>query len=179
MLVDNSVTRDSRVQKQAEYLARRGFQVTVLGRYRAEEGGPDSFRLGEAEVRLLRFGTRRRKHELSSLKWRDPLAYRSNDKAKLRRANVRIRAWELAAAKDAASAGSGGTLSFLQRVRFGLRRRFVVLEGKLVESRAQRSKEASTERRAMSGRRDRMTTAMLQRLMGDRAWRHLDPSLWD
>ena len=49
----------------------------------------------------------------------------------------------------------------------------------LVDLRIERT-EALEERRArMDAPLDRMTTAFWQKAMGDRAWRRLDPSLWD
>jgi glycosyltransferase involved in cell wall biosynthesis len=54
MLVDNAVEGDSRVQKTARSAADAGWEVTLLG---VRSGaGPDAWRLGSAEVRLLPLG---------------------------------------------------------------------------------------------------------------------------
>ena len=51
MLVDNNVTRDSRVQKQARSAAARGWHVTLLGRRQGKER--TKWRLGGANVQLV------------------------------------------------------------------------------------------------------------------------------
>jgi hypothetical protein len=55
MLVDNNVTPDSRVQKQARSAAERGWDVTLLGHKRS--AGRTRWNLGKAKVQLIEVGT--------------------------------------------------------------------------------------------------------------------------
>jgi hypothetical protein len=75
MLVDNGVNGDSRVQKAARSAADAGWEVVLLGRTAA--GRSQSWRLGDAEVRLLPMPEplAKRRHEFRRgwLRW--PLAY--------------------------------------------------------------------------------------------------------
>ena len=54
MLADNSVTLDSRVQKQARSAAARGWNVTLLGCQRGR--GRTTWKLGKAKVQLIEVG---------------------------------------------------------------------------------------------------------------------------
>jgi glycosyltransferase involved in cell wall biosynthesis len=106
MLVDNSVTGDSRVQKQARSAASAGWDVTLLGR--SATGQPQTWQLGGATVRLLVVG------------------------------------------------GAPG-------LRGGVRRA------------AGLSRSLRRLRRPV----EKVRTSLWLSLMGDRAWRRLEPALWD
>src|SRR5919201_76324 len=75
MLVDNGVIGDSRVQKAARSAAEAGWEVILLGR--APVGHPQSWRLGDAQVRLIPMPEplARRRHEFRRVWLRRPLAY--------------------------------------------------------------------------------------------------------
>jgi hypothetical protein len=74
MLVDNKVTPDSRVQKEARSAAQRGWNVTLLGYHRP--GSKTEWTIGKAQVRLLTVAAplSRRHHVRRSARLRSPLA---------------------------------------------------------------------------------------------------------
>ncbi|WP_245715052.1 glycosyltransferase family 4 protein [Micromonospora inyonensis] len=179
MLVDNGVHGDSRVQKTARSAADAGWDVVLLGR--APGGVAQSWRLGDAEVRLLAMPDplARRRHEFrrSWLRW--PLAYPPSGIAAHRRQAVRawqadldVRAAQLAVADPATP-------------RLGLRRRALRAEqvaAKLtrtwVSGRYWMLTRARTHRRFRNPW-DRAYTLFWQTVKGDGAWRRLEPGLWD
>ncbi len=183
MLVDNKVEGDSRVQKIARSAAEAGWDVTLLGR------SPDEverrWQLGAAEVRLLPMpnllGRRRHEFRRSWLRW--PLAYRPGGIAEHRAQWVR--AWQADLTVRAAlleQRARAGELDpgRLRRARRGLRLRATAarLLGRWVWLRTKMMN------RARSGRRfrnpwDRAYTLFWQVVQGDRAWRRLEPGLWD
>ena len=181
MLVDNRVEGDSRVQKIARSAAEAGWDVTLLGR------SPDEverrWQLGAAEVRLLPMPDPldRRRHEFrrSWLRW--PLAYRPGGIAEHRAQWVR--AWQADLTVRAALLEQrGGQLSpaRLRRARRALRRRETAAQllGRWVWLRTKMM------HRVRSGRKfrnpwDRAYTLFWQTVRGDRAWRRLEPGLWD
>ncbi|MFI6819919.1 glycosyltransferase family 4 protein [Micromonospora sp. NPDC050187] len=182
MLVDNGVHGDSRVQKAARSASEAGWEVVLLGR--APYGKPETWTIGRAEVRLLPMpdplATRR--HEFRRAWLRAPLAYPPTGIG-AHRAHA-IRAWQAdlkvrrAALTLAARAGGAGrptpwqwrTLR-AQELTAGLLRLWV----------SGRRRELTRARR---GRRltspwDRAYTLFWQRVLGVRAWRRLEPGLWD
>jgi glycosyltransferase involved in cell wall biosynthesis len=183
MLVDNTVKGDSRVQKIARSAAEHGWQVTLLGR--SPHDAEVTWRLGDAEVRLLPVPDPldRRRHEFrrSWLRW--PLAYRPGGIAEHRAHQVR--AWQADLTVEAAllaRRAEAGELTGrrLARARRRLRRRSTAA-GMLERWVWLRTKMLH---RVRSGRKfrnpwDRAYTLFWQAARGDRAWRRLEPGLWD
>ncbi|MFF0467927.1 glycosyltransferase [Micromonospora zamorensis] len=165
MLVDNSVTGDSRVQKSARSAAAQGWEVILLGR--SPSGLPETWRLGEADVRLLPVPATlaRQRHEYRRRWLRAPLAYPPGGLAAHRRQWVR--AWKADLRLRAARSASPRLRA--EEVAAGWLERWV-------EFRAAQQRRAP---RTLHGPWDRAWTAFWQRVMGDRAWRRLAPGLWD
>ncbi|WP_369937968.1 glycosyltransferase family 4 protein [Plantactinospora sp. BB1] len=179
MLVDNGVNGDSRVQKAARSAAAAGWEVILLGR--SPHGQPQSWRLGDAEVRLLPMPDplARRRHDYRRAWLRWPLAYPPNgiapwraQAAKARQADLRFRAAQLTlAARSGRPDPLGQRLLRLRLLAAQLRRRWVSFRYWQLT-------------RAQHGRRfrnpwDRTYTWFWQRMRGDGAWRRLEPGLWD
>ncbi|MEU1688715.1 glycosyltransferase family 4 protein [Micromonospora sp. NPDC005707] len=176
MLVDNGVNGDSRVQKAARSAADAGWEVILLGR--APGGTPQTWRLGAAEVRLLKvpLPMAKRPHEFRRSWLRAPLAYPPTGIAAHRaqavrawRADLRVRRAELTAA-DRRPALRWQLLRTEERFS-GLVRRWVSLR--------QRELTRARQGRKLDGPWDRAFTLFWQRVQGGGAWRRLEPGLWD
>lgn len=186
MLVDNGVNGDSRVQKAASSAADHGWDVLLLGR--SPDDRPHSWRLGQAEVRLLPMPDplNRRRHEFRRAWLRWPLAYPPNGIAPHRaqwvkawQADLRVRAAQLTLA-EADPAGHGLSRRAIRLRRLALRartlsatmlRRWVSLRYWML-TRARKG-------RKLTGPWDRAYTMFWTALLGDGAWRRLEPGLWD
>jgi len=184
MLVDNQVNGDSRVQKAARSASDFGWEVTLLGRS-SETVPPQSWHLGKAEVRLLEFKDvlHKQPEQLRRLFWRRPLAYRPGHTSsyrvastKAREAELRFRGTLLAARRDAGDNGLGVQFA---RVRLKLSKLAADARRKWVRIRARQTKAVTPMRKNASAPTDRFAVKLWSRLMGDRAWRRIDPSLWD
>lgn len=181
MLVDNAVVGDSRVQKQARSMADRGWNVVLLGRRRPAVRGrvPQRWRLGDARVRLLRFpgDMSRRRLELRRGWLRRPLAYPSMSFARHRHTeaigHLSERRFRSARLKVAPGAGARLRRPFARAAVLWSRR--VVLPW--VEWRYERTRSLHESRRSMSGWVDRLSTAWWEWILGQDAWRVLDPEL--
>ncbi|HEX6873956.1 MAG TPA: glycosyltransferase family 4 protein [Micromonosporaceae bacterium] len=182
MLVDNGVNGDSRVQKAARSAAEAGWEVVLLGR--SPHGLPQSWRLGQAEVRLLPMPEplARRRHEFRRAWIRWPLAYPPTGIDEHR--TQWVKAWQA----DLTVRGAALTLAQRQ----GLAARRVRLRRGWLRSQALaakgvgrwvwlRSKMLSRARwrRKFRNPWDRAYTWFWQAALGDRAWRRLEPGLWD
>lgn len=184
MLVDNDVHRDSRVQKQASSMAERGWDVVLLGRGRPLEPAR-TWDLGGARVRLVPVPghLEPKPNDLRRVRWRDPLAYplvavaeRRRQEVRARQADLRQRLIELAHPTPEASGAPGPSRpawSLLPgRAELAVRRRWVGL-------RARHTHALRERRKAADSGLDRFRADLWQRLLGDGAWRRLDPHLWD
>lgn len=176
MLVQNGVVGDSRIQKEAETAARAGWEVTLLGRTdgkRAEE-----WTVGGARVKLIPVPRTfdKRRHEVRRAWLRSPLAYPPGPLQDYRRKQVRAWKTDLATARARRAAGPVGgpgalglalesTLVTAARVWIGLRSR---LTDRLRERRSK-----------ATGLPERLAKRFWTALLGDRAWRRLDPALWE
>nr|BFF23500.1 hypothetical protein GCM10025732_14650 [Glycomyces mayteni] len=91
MLVQNGVTGDSRVQKEAESAAAAGYEVVLLGA--SPSGKAEEWALGGATVRLVPVNRvfDRRRHEMRRGWLRSPLAYPPGPLAAYRQRQAR--AW--------------------------------------------------------------------------------------
>ncbi|MBQ0981025.1 MULTISPECIES: glycosyltransferase family 4 protein [unclassified Micromonospora] len=181
MLVDNGVIGDSRVQKAARSAADAGWDVVLLGR--APAGGqPQSWRLGDAEVRLIPMPEplAKRRHEFRRALLRAPLAYPPSgigahraQAVKAWRADLQVRRAALTlAARD------GGGVPSLAWPTLRFEEKFSTLVRLWVSL---RNRELSRARRGrkLTSPWDRAYTLFWQRLRGGGAWRRLEPGLWD
>ncbi|GLY21579.1 glycosyltransferase family 4 protein [Micromonospora sp. NBRC 101691] len=166
MLVDNGVNGDSRVQKTARSAAAAGWDVVLLGR--SPSGLPESWSLGDAQVRLLPVPANLAKHRHQyRRRWlRAPLAYPPGGLAAHR--TQWVRAWRADLAVRSAQRGSSPRLR-AEETAAGLLERWVAF----------RVAQQGRSPRTLHGPWDRACTAFWQRLLGDRAWRRLAPGLWD
>ncbi|MDW5327793.1 glycosyltransferase family 4 protein [Plantactinospora sp. KLBMP9567] len=179
MLVDNGVNGDSRVQKQARSAADAGWEVILLGR--SPTMAPQSWQLGRAQVRLLPMPEplfrKRHQYRRAWLRW--PLGYPPNGIAEHQaqqvaawRADLRFRGAQLELAARAGRRRRAAELWLrLRLVLAALAGRWVWIRTKM-------------HNRGLYGRRyrnpwDRAYTLFWQLTMGDRAWRRLEPGLWD
>lgn len=175
MLVDNGVHGDSRVQKEARSAAAAGWEVVLLGR--SPKKKHQSWYLGDAQVRLLPVPNplHRRRHEYRRAVLRSPLAYPPGPLAAYR--TQRMKAWRaelnlrVVEARRQPSRLSAARLLPQRLLSRGMSR--------WVRLRARRTEALDRSRKAMDTRLDRFTTSFWLRTMGERAWRRLDPALWD
>jgi glycosyltransferase involved in cell wall biosynthesis len=183
MLVDNSVNGDSRVQKQARSAAAAGWEVILLGR--APEGRVATWKLGEADVRLLDVPGHLDKHPMYFRRaWlRRPFAYPPFHVARYRTAQVD--AWHASlrerrdrltvARREGRSpllvAAARGALLFPRAAAFAARR--------WVRFRRHQLESMQRARRSQGTRLDRFAASAHKWLRGDRSWRALEPGLWD
>lgn len=180
ILVDNDVRRDSRVQKQARSMAEHGWDVRVLGL--APRGETARWEIGGAQVRLLKVTTHRRPYEARSPRWRNPLAFGSQERerqqqlaADRRRADVTLR---LARARNAALA-KDRALHRAQPVSQLPRRALAKALGDLVGLRSRATESVRRKRRTQTAPLDRAATWFHVKVRGPKAWRQLDSHLWD
>ncbi|MBO4207242.1 glycosyltransferase [Micromonospora echinofusca] len=182
MLVDNGVNGDSRVQKAARSAAEAGWEVVLLGKSPVTQ--PQSWRLGDAEVRLLVMPDplARRRHEFRRAWLRWPLAYPPSGIAAHRaqavkawQTDLRMRAAELTLATRA---GAGGGRVKLRQQALRAEQIAAGLTRKWVSFRYWQLTRARKGRKLRSPW-DRAYTVFWQKMYGDGAWRKLEPGLWD
>ena len=175
MLVDNGVNGDSRVQKEARSAAAAGWDVILLGRSRSKK--EQSWQIGDAEVRLLPVPgpLLRRRHEYRRAVLRSPLAYRPGPLASYRR--QKVKAWRADLNIRLIIAQRQG--SVLDRLRLLAPRLVSRVLQSWVNLRYRKTQALEKRRKNMDSALDRFTTAFWRRTMGNRAWRRLDPHLWD
>ncbi|SCF03581.1 Glycosyltransferase involved in cell wall bisynthesis [Micromonospora chaiyaphumensis] len=183
MLVDNGVHGDSRVQKAARSAAEAGWEVILVGILKGT-AAEENWRLGDAEVRLIRV-PRRLPHPITYRRalLRRPLAYkpgpeakRKLNKLKARRDDLNFRLSEIKVTRQgggprwAELTGKARLASpyFLNKVMF-----------KWVGLRSRELKRLQEQQQDPNSRLDRAALRFWQGLQGDRAWRRLDPELWD
>jgi glycogen synthase len=183
MLVDNGVRGDSRVQKQARSAAEAGWDVVLLGK--SPDGERHTWALGDATVLLVPVSRAmsRGPYEFRRAPLRWPLAYppgrlaayRSQE-VKARRGDLKVRQALLAAERV------GGHPRWFIGAR-QLFHRLAVLRAKVLRRwvglRVRQTQSRRAARAAMDRPLDRFMTAFWLATMRDRAWRRLDPHLWD
>ncbi|WP_198667647.1 glycosyltransferase [Glycomyces dulcitolivorans] len=169
MLVQNGVTGDSRVQKEAESAAAAGYEVFLLGA--STSGKAEEWALGGATVRLVPVNRvfDRRRHEARRGWLRSPLAYPPGPVAAYRQRQAK--AWRA----DLDTARASGASAFSLAPREAAYRAFWGWTG--LRRKATRRLEA--DRAAAKSGVDRLAASFWKATMGDRAWRRLDPALWD
>ena len=184
MLVHNGVRGDSRVQKQARSAAEHGWNVQLLGR--SLDGKPESWAVGDVDVRLIGVPMfmGRRRYEFRRALLREPFAYPAGRLVGHRKQQVKAWRAELVMRRAIIQTRSAsGDLSLLQarvhRIRLLPSRAGAKVFGRWVEFRRQRTRALQRKRLTMASPIDRFTTAFWQTTMGVRAWRKLDPNIWD
>jgi glycosyltransferase involved in cell wall biosynthesis len=183
MLVDNSVNGDSRVQKQARSAAAAGWEVILLGR--APEGRVATWKLGEADVRLLDVPGHLDKHPMYFRRaWlRRPFAYPPFHVARYRTAQVDAWHADLRERRDklavAARAGRSPLLVAAGRTGLLVPRAAAFVARRWVRFRRHQLESMQRARRRQGTSLDRFVAAVQTKLRGDRAWRRLEPGLWD
>lgn len=180
MLVDNAVNGDSRVQKIARSAADAGWHVTLLGR--SPDRHSHEWMLGAAQVRLLPLasllGTRR--HQFRRAWLRGPLGYPPNGVGEVRTQQMKGWQADLAARRAELKLEMlAGTASFLDRKRLGAETRLSNTAQRWVQFRRKQASRAEKARKRLDGPWDRFYTWFWAKVMGDRAWRRLEPALWD
>ncbi|WP_406149143.1 glycosyltransferase family 4 protein [Streptomyces sp. NBC_01012] len=175
MLVDNGVNGDSRVQKEARSAAAAGWDVVLLGKSPTKR--EQFWQLGDAQVRLLHVPTpmHRRRHEYRRAVLRSPLAYRPGPLAAYRK--QRMKAWR--AELNIRLIQAGQRRSAVGKLKLMPPRILARVMSRWVGLRAKQTSALERRRKDMVSPLDRFTTAFWLRTMGDRAWRRLDPALWD
>ncbi|MGW4288087.1 glycosyltransferase family 4 protein [Streptomyces sp. NPDC004673] len=183
MLVDNGVNGDSRVQKQARSAADAGWEVILLGR--APNGKVASWKLGDADVRLIEVEPHLDKHPMYFRRaWlRRPFAYPPFHVARYRTAQVD--AWhaylrERRTKLDVAAREGGSPLRVAAgRAALLPSRGGAFVAKRWVAFRRQQLESMQRARRRQDTRYDRLVARMQTVLRGDRAWRRLEPGMWD
>lgn len=182
MLVDNGVEGDSRVQKQARSMADRGWDVVLLGSTYGEK--TRRWRIGEARVRLVPVvrSLIRRPYEMRPAPLRSPLAFGEERDAllRLRLAEARVADAVVRTARQAERVRSQGSSRALPgRLVALLARRRAQATLRLAEKRHAATVKLRTTRRAGTSPIDQLSAWWWKTTMRDRAWRRLDPHLWD
>lgn len=160
-------------------MAAHGWSVILLGRARTTK---ESWRLGDAKVRLVPVQLRPRPHELRSHRLRRPLAYSSPSRARHKLHQVKARRSELLAERGAAytaAATTNGAVGPARRIWYAVRRRALDKQLAWVDVRLQQTESAAAGRRRMDAPIDRFAIRFWLWLLNERAWRRLDPHLWD
>jgi glycosyltransferase involved in cell wall biosynthesis len=174
MLVQNGVVGDSRVQKEAASAAAAGWEVFLLGRTdkRAEEWDLDG-----ATVRLVPTGRDfdKRRHEVRRAWLRSPFAYPPGPLESYRRKQVQAWNADLAYAKArlAAEPSAAGSLAL------GVKTAMVRAASLWIRARTRLSRRVRERRERAAAPVDRLAFRFWKAVLGDRAWRRLDPALWD
>ncbi len=176
MLVDNGVNGDSRVQKTARSAAEHGWEVILLGR--SPNGRPQSWQLGDAEVRLLRMASplKARRHEFRRRWVIAPLAYPPTGIAEQR--SQAMRAWKIDLKVRRALLAQTGASGVRQRLLQAQALAAKVM-AKWVSLRAKQATFGQQYRTSLRAPSDRAYTWFWHRVSGERSWRRLEPNLWD
>ncbi len=179
MLVDNGVNGDSRVQKTAHSAAEAGWDVILLGR--AMNGVPQTWRLGPAQVRLLRMPSplKAKSHEFRRHWLIAPLAYPPTGVAAYRAQKVRARLADLQTRRALLAVAKPGLGTSIRGVLLGARIRVTGIRRRWVSLRYWLLNRARNYRDGLTSPWDRAYTWFWSRVRGHGSWRALDPQLWD
>ena len=182
MLVDNDVRGDSRVQKEARSMAAAGWEVILLGERR--DAPLETWMIGAAQVRLVPMDN---KLMYAPSTWRRgwlrrPFAYPPGreaeyrlELAKARRIDIGTRLAELAAKRRA---GGSAVADATGKAALLVPRASSKAQGLWTRFRAREARRLREVRRDGSALLNRAPVLFWRVTMGDRAWRKLDPSLW-
>jgi glycogen synthase len=184
MLVDNGVRGDSRVQKEAAAAADAGWEVILLGR--TTESKEERWQIGGAQVRLIPMPEvlNRKRHDFRRPFLRRPLAYPPNgiaqyhvQRAAAWRADLTARFAEL----DVRRREDPNLARRLARRRFAMNAELLAAKARSRWVTFRRGQLVKTQKRRehMTGAWDRLLMRFWRATMGDRAWRRLEPRLWE
>lgn len=182
MLVDNDVRGDSRVQKTARSAAEAGWEVILLGERR--DAPQETWRIGDAEVRLVPVRDQLSQHPMYFRRpWlRRPFAYAPGRMAAYRLAVVRSYQLDigarLAELRAARAAGGGRAAELIGKAALLPRRVAVKAIWTWTRFRAGQSRRHHQAVRDGTKLLTRLPVTIWTTLLGRRAWRKLDPSLW-
>jgi glycosyltransferase involved in cell wall biosynthesis len=180
MLVDNGVRGDSRVQKAAASAADAGWEVILLGR--STDDKSETWSIGAAEVRLIPVPSplTKRPYEFRR-SWLRPLAYPPTGIGPYRA--QRVRAWRADIVARRAgmivAAERGGPPRRLARLGLSALSLSARVTARWVSLRRHQLTSAQNRRRRLDGPWDRLTMAFWRLAMRERAWRRLEPRLFD
>ncbi|MEU6858681.1 glycosyltransferase [Glycomyces sp. NPDC046736] len=176
MLVQNGVVGDSRVQKEAESAAAAGWEVVLLGR---TDSRASEWELGGARVRLVPTSRtfEQRLHEVRRAWLRSPLAYPPGPLESYRRKQVK--AWRADLDFAEQRLAGRGAAAALPKLALGAKRVAVDAASLWIRSRTRASRLVRERRAAASAPIDKAAYRFWRVALGDRAWRRLDPALWD
>ncbi len=178
MLVDNGVEGDSRVQKTARSAAAVGWDVVLVGIKGA--AGADSWRIGQAEVRLVPTPlvlTAPAAHFRRSL--RRPLAYPPGPAPKYRRQVIKARRADLTARRAKVAVMTPGLPRTVQAALVNLTRVRVKAGGLWTSLRSRELNHLRAAQASPTSPINRAAISFWRGVMGPRSWRRLDPGLWD
>lgn len=181
MLTDNAVVGDSRVQKSARSAAEAGWEVILIGA--ADPATEDRWRIGGAEVRLYPLT-----EDLAAPYYthgrslRRPLAYPPGrvggyrlTAARARRADITAR---VAAVRAARASGGSRSAQLVGHARLVVPRVATKLVMSWTTLRNGELKRLRKARRKPGALLNVLPVKLVQWTMRERAWRRLDPSLW-
>ncbi|WP_425554135.1 glycosyltransferase family 4 protein [Glycomyces algeriensis] len=174
MLVQNGVVGDSRVQKEAASAAAAGWEVFLLGR---TDKRAETWDLGGATVRLVPTGRDfdKRRHEVRRPWLRSPFAYPPGPLESYRRKQVQAWNADLAYERARLAAKPNAVAS----LGLGCRTAAVKAASLWIRGRTRLSRRVRERRERAGGAVDRAAFRFWKGVLGDRAWRRLDPALWD
>ncbi|HEX6873509.1 MAG TPA: glycosyltransferase family 4 protein [Micromonosporaceae bacterium] len=182
MLVDNGVIGDSRVQKAAGSAAAAGWEVTLLGIM--GQSGPQQWRIGDAQVRLVKVATRlTHPAQFRRAPLRRPLAYPPGRIAGVRIQQVKAWKADLATRQamltvaQAAGASRGRVLA--GRARLVLPRLTAKVIGRWAKFRAGELYRLQQQRGNPNSPLVKVPMRFWQKVLKERSWRKLDPGLWE
>ena len=183
MLVDNGVHGDSRVQKAARSAAEAGWEVILVGILKGA-ATEETWRIGDAQVRLIRV-SRRLTHPVAHRRalLRRPLAYKPGPEAKRRLNTLKARRddlnFRLSEIKVNRAGGGPRWAELAGKAR--LAAPYVVNKAMFRWARLRSAELRRLQERQQdpNSRFDRAALRFWQGVHGDRAWRRLDPELWD
>ena len=183
MLVDNGVHGDSRVQKAARSAAENGWEVILVGIFKGA-AAEETWRIGDAEVRLIRV-PRRIPHPITYRRalLRRPLAYRPGPAGK--RKMQQLRAWRddlnfrLSELKVARREGGPRWAELAGKARLAPPYFVNKAAFQWVKFRNRELSRLQDRQQDPNSTLDRLALRFWQTTYGDRAWRRLDPELWD
>ena len=182
MLVDNDVRGDSRVQKEARSMAAAGWEVILLGERR--DGPLDTWNIGDATVQLVPMDT---KLSGSPNQWRRgwlrrPLAYPPGREAayrielmRARRVDIGTRLADLTVKRREGGSAIGYTTG---KALLFVPRATTKAQTLWTRFRARETRRLREVRKDGSALLNRAPVWFWRATMGNRAWRRLDPALW-
>ncbi|MBL1285494.1 glycosyltransferase family 4 protein [Streptomyces sp. NPDC057067] len=177
MLVDNTIDGDSRVQKSARAMAEAGWEVHLLGK--APATGGDEYLIGPARaLRIpLKHLVARKTLRLRLHRLRYPLAYAAKNRIEFKQNQIEVDTAELLVGSigDAARTGISRKRPTGRRVPHGVQRVAAKARRTWIAARSKQTPAALDARVKHDGMLENIEAAFWSAVMGDRAWRRLDP----